>query len=102
ANLPGGAPSQRQGKVTFQSNDAAQPTVTIPLSAYLASTGPYAQGWPKLYFDNNNNSRTSADTSSVTGHVLWTFQMTPAPASYSVNPCPTFAESPVVGADGTV
>ncbi len=108
ADLPPGAPTQRTGSVTFQSNDAAHPTVTIPLSAFLASTGPYSQGWPKKYFDNNNSSRTTSDTSTVTGNILWTFAMTPPPngvngtAGTTLNPCPTFEVSPVVGPDGTV
>jgi hypothetical protein len=108
ADLPPGAPSQRIGSVTFQSNDALHPTVNIPLSAFLPSTGPYSQGWPKLYYDNNNSSRTTSDTSTVTGNVLWTFPMTPPPTSVdggsgiTLNDCPTFDVSPVVGPDGTV
>ena len=102
ANLPPGNPTTRAGKVTFGSNDATQPNVVIPVIAYLPSNGPYAQGWPKLYADNSNTSRTIADTSSVTGRELWTFSMPPAGTSFGPNPCPTYQQSPTVGPDGTV
>jgi outer membrane protein assembly factor BamB len=101
ANLPAGSPTARTGKVTFQSNDLSEPNVTIPLSAFLVAIGPYSQGWPKLYLDNFNTSRTTSDTSSVTGQLLWTFPMKAAP-SISLEACPTYALSPVVAADGTI
>jgi hypothetical protein len=102
ANLPSGSPTARQGKVTFQTNDLTYPTATIQLSAFLTSTGPYSQGWPKLYLDNSNTSRTTSDTSSVTGHLLWTFPMKAAPTINILLGCPTYALSPVVGPDGTI
>ncbi|MHB1845964.1 MAG: choice-of-anchor D domain-containing protein [Deltaproteobacteria bacterium] len=101
-DLSAGSPSLRAGKVTFQSNDPSQPTGQIPLSAYLPGSGPYGAGWPKLYFDDDNSSRTTADTSGVTGRLLWKFAIGAVPAANQLDPAPTYVNSPVVAANGTV
>jgi len=102
-HLAASASSFRQGRVIFGTNDPSWPNGVLPLSAFSTGPpGPYAPGWPKLFFDNDNSSRTSADTSTVTGRVLWTFAMPPPPPSAQLNPTPTFAVSPIVGPDGTI
>jgi hypothetical protein len=108
ADLPPGAPVHRTGSITFNSNDAHRPMVSVTISAFLdGGVGPYSQGWPKLFSDNANTSSTTADTAGVTGTVLWTYEMVPPSSSAdagfgAINTCPTFGVSPVVGPDGTV
>ena len=66
-------PNQRKGDIDYQSNDPSHATGQIPLIAYLQTNSPYANGWPKWHYDNNNSGKTSADTSNDTGQILWQY-----------------------------
>jgi outer membrane protein assembly factor BamB len=93
-------PSTHGGTLTFATNDATQPTVTVPLRAQTPS--PYSGGWPKWHNDNTNQGRSIADTSGLTGTVAWMFNVGAPPATAGFNPFPSYMNSPVVGADGTI
>ena len=101
-----GAPLLRRGAVTFQSTDPNQPNVSVPLTAYLQGSGPYANGWPKWHNDNTDQGLSISDTSGNQGTVLWQFRVG-VPQSQggllgSVNPNPTYMNSPVVDEYGNV
>jgi outer membrane protein assembly factor BamB len=68
-----GGMSPSHGSLDFQSGDPSYPTGQVPLVAYLNPANPYAAGWPKWHFDNNNSGQTTSDTSGNAGNVLWTY-----------------------------
>ncbi|MHB1846011.1 MAG: choice-of-anchor D domain-containing protein [Deltaproteobacteria bacterium] len=100
-----GTPLLHRGALVFTSNDPARASGSIPLSAYVKGTGPYADGWPKWHADNTDQGQSQADTSANQGTVLWKFNVgVPQSAGGllgSINPNPTYMNSPVVGPDGT-
>ncbi|MHB8419028.1 MAG: choice-of-anchor D domain-containing protein [Myxococcales bacterium] len=102
----GGPPLLRRGDLTFQSTDTTQPSVTVPLTAYLKGSGPYLSGWPKWHNDNTDQGQSAADTSGNQGTVLWQFRVG-VPQSAGglnglINPNPTYMNSPVVDEYGNV
>ena len=68
-----GTPNTRSGVVDYASNDPSHATGTINLIASLNANNPYANGWPKWHYDNNNSGQTIADTSALTGTIAWKF-----------------------------
>jgi outer membrane protein assembly factor BamB len=101
-----GTPLLRRGALTFASTDPNQPNVSVPLTAYLQGTGPYSNGWPKWHNDNTDQGISQSDTTGNVGTVLWEFRVgVPQSAGGlggSVNPNPTYMNSPVVDASGNV
>ncbi len=99
-------PLFHRGTVTFQSNDTNRPNATIPLSAFVKGSGPYADGWPKWHADNTDQGQSQADTSANNGTVIWQFRVgVPQSAGGvlgSVDPNPTYMNSPVVDGSGNV
>jgi hypothetical protein len=96
-------PNQRKGLVDYTSNDPTHATGTIPLIAYLQTNSPYANGWPKWHYDNNNSGHTSADTSNNTGAIVWKVSGVLKAAGSSLEGTLSYINSPVVGdnSDGT-
>ena len=101
-----GSPLLRRGALTFQSTDPNQPNVSVPLTAYLQGAGPYTNGWPKWHNDNTDQGLSISDTSGNQGTVLWQFRVgVPQSAGGlggTVNPKPTYMNSPVVDEYGNV
>jgi outer membrane protein assembly factor BamB len=88
------SPYLRHGTLTFQTGDAANPSATVPLNAYLNNT-VYSTGWPKWHFDNRNSGQSEANTAWLKGTVGWKFSV----GSPSGN---TYINSPVVDTAGNV
>jgi len=66
-----GNSTQSQGDLDYQSNDPNHAQGQVPLIAYLDPSNPYAAGWPKWHYDNNNSGQTVSDTSANNGSLLW-------------------------------
>ncbi len=102
----GGTPLLRKGTLTFVSTDTQPSNISIPLTAYLQGTGPYTNGWPKWHNDNTDQGLSLSDTSGNQGTVLWEFRVGIPQSSGgllgSINPNPTYMNSPVVDASGNV
>ncbi|HUB05664.1 MAG TPA: choice-of-anchor D domain-containing protein [Myxococcales bacterium] len=99
-------PLLHRGSLTFATTDPNQANVAVPLTAYIKGSGPYQNGWPKWHNDNTDQGQSLADTSGNQGTVIWQFRMAiPQSAGGllgSVNPNPTYMNSPVVDASGNV
>ena len=102
----GGAPLLRKGTLGFQTTDPNQPNAAVPLTTYIKGNGPYINGWPKWHADNTDQGQSIADTSLNNGTLLWQFRVgVPQSAgglAGSVNPNPTYLNSPVVDEYGNV
>ncbi|MHB1846280.1 MAG: choice-of-anchor D domain-containing protein [Deltaproteobacteria bacterium] len=99
-----GTPLLRTGAITFQSNDPANANGRIPLTAYLQSSSPYAQGWPKWHMGNTDEGQSEADTSGLMGKVAWKFNVGAPQAGglLATNSNPTYMNSPVVDTSGMI
>ncbi len=101
-----GTPLLRKGALTFVSTDTQPSNISVPLTAYLQGSGPYTNGWPKWHNDNTDQGISQSDTSGNQGTLLWEFRVgVPQSAgglSGSVNPNPTYMNSPVVDEYGNV
>jgi outer membrane protein assembly factor BamB len=99
-------PPLKKGTLTFLTGDPANPTATVPLLASIqGEPGPYSAGWPKWHNDNTDQGQSAADTSADVGKLVWRFPVGPPQASVltsSINPNPTYMNSPVVDAVGNV
>ncbi len=100
------APLSRRGALVMQTTDPNQPNVSIPLTTFLQASGPYQNGWPKWHNDNTDQGQSIADTSANDGTLLWQFRVgVPHSAGGllgSVNPNPSYLNSPVVDEYGNV
>ncbi len=102
-----GNPLSRHGELDYASNDTNHATGQIPLTAFLQGTSPYSAGWPKYHYDNTNRGQSEADTSGLQGQVIWKYPVaTPSQATGLIpgigGTGPTYMNSPVVAADGTI
>ncbi len=94
----------RKGAIDFQSNDPANQSGRIPLTAYIQSSSPYQAGWPKWHMGNTDEGQSEADTSAFKGQVAWKFNVGAASASSGglSNSSPTYMNSPVVDSSGMI
>ncbi len=101
-----GTPLLHKGALTFKSDDPANASVSVPLSASVQGSGPYSNGWPKWHNDNTDQGQSAADTTGDVGNLVWKFNVgvpqTGSGEAGQINPNPTYMNSPVVDASGNV
>ena len=90
------APLLRKGQLTFQTGDVTNPSATVPLSAYIESVSCYCGGWPKWHQDSFNSGQSTADTSGVSGDIVWKYNIGAPPAGK------TYINSPVINGEGSL
>ncbi|MHB8420366.1 MAG: outer membrane protein assembly factor BamB family protein [Myxococcales bacterium] len=88
----------RRGTLTFASNDSANPSVSVPLTAVVGNVTCYdcASPWPKWHADSFNTGYSYVDTSGLVGKVAWQLSIGTPGAGES------YLNSPVIDWSDTV
>ncbi len=68
-----GSATSVQGDLDYQSSDPNHAQGQVPLMASLDPANPYAAGWPKWHYDNNNSGQTVSDTAPNNGSLVWKY-----------------------------
>ncbi|MHB8417759.1 MAG: choice-of-anchor D domain-containing protein [Myxococcales bacterium] len=92
-------PLLRKGSVTFTSDDPANGSGSVPLSAFISNQTQYSGGWPKWHMDNFNTGYSSDATAGLKGVVLWKYNIGKPSGVFGAG---TYINSPVIDGNGNV